>query len=110
MEGFSGDVRLTNVSGPTRVKTFSGSVNVATTRWGDGDDFDMKTFSGSVTVRLPDNARGNLEFDSFSGTFNSALPVTMQTSSKRTFRGQLNGGGSTDFRLETFSGSVTIQR
>jgi hypothetical protein len=34
----------------------------------------------------------------------------MQSSSRRNFRGQLNGGGTTDFRLKTFSGSVNIRR
>lgn len=110
VEGFSGDVRLTEVAGPVRVNTFSGGVNVDARKWADGHGFDLKTFSGDVTVRLPDTARGDIDFDSFSGTFNSALPVTMQTSSRRNFRGQLNGGGPTSFRLKTFSGSVSIQR
>jgi DUF4097 and DUF4098 domain-containing protein YvlB len=110
VEGFSSEVRLSSVAGPLHVKTFSGNVNLQTERWADGDDLDVNTFSGDVTIQLPDNARGDLTFDSFSGTFNSALPVTMQSSSRRNFRGQLNGGGSTDFRLKTFSGSVNIRR
>lgn len=110
VEGFSGDVRLTDVVGPTRVNTFSGGVNVDATRWVDGRELELKTFSGDVSVRLPDSARGDIEFDSFSGTFNSALPVTMQSSSRRNFRGQLNGGGPTALRLKTFSGSVSIRR
>jgi DUF4097 and DUF4098 domain-containing protein YvlB len=110
VEGFSSEVRLSSVAGPLHVKTFSGSVNVQSARWSDGDDLDVNTFSGDVTIQLPDNARGDLTFDSFSGTFNSALPVTMQSNSRRNFRGQLNGGGSTDFRLKTFSGSVNIRR
>jgi hypothetical protein len=36
--------------------------------------------------------------------------VTLNTSSRRNFRGALNGGGSGDFRLKTFSGDVTIRR
>jgi hypothetical protein len=61
-------------------------------------------------LRLPASARGDIVFDSFSGTFNSALPVTMSSTSRRSFRGTLNGGGSTDFRLNTFSGDVRIER
>jgi DUF4097 and DUF4098 domain-containing protein YvlB len=110
VDGFSSDVRLIDVAGPLHVKTFSGGVEVRSARWSDGDDLDVNTFSGDVTLMLPDNARGDLTFDSFSGTFNSALPVTMQSSSRRNFRGQLNGGGTTDFRLKTFSGSVNIRR
>ena len=110
VEGFSSDIRLTDVSGPKRVKTFSGEVHVAARSWNDGDDMNVNTFSGDVTLRLPDTARGDITFDSFSGTFNSDLPVTLTSSSRRNFRGSLNGGGNTDFRLNTFSGSVRIQR
>ena len=109
-EGFSSDIRLTDVSGPKKLKTFSGGVTVQARSWADGDDLSINTFSGDVTLRLPESARGNLTFDSFSGSFNSDLPVTLSTTSKRSFRGALNGGGNSDFRLNTFSGSVKIQR
>jgi DUF4097 and DUF4098 domain-containing protein YvlB len=110
VEGFSSEIRLTDVSGPKRVKTFSGEVRVQANNWNDGDDMNVNTFSGDVVLRLPASARGDIVFDSFSGSFNSALPVTMSTSSRRSFRGALNGGGSTDFRLNTFSGDVRIER
>lgn len=110
VDGFSSDVRLTDVAGPLRVKTFSGRVVVQARNWSDGDDLHVETFSGDVTLGLPDTARGDIQFDSFSGTFDSALPVTLSSSSRRNFRGSLNGGGNTDFRLKTFSGSVDIRR
>ena len=110
VEGFSSDIKLVDVSGPKRVKTFSGGVSVESREWADGDDMSVNTFSGDVTLRLPSNARGDITFDSFSGSFNSDLPVTLSSNSKRNFRGTLNGGGNTDFRLNTFSGSVRIQK
>ena len=110
VDGFSSEVRLTDVAGPMRVKTFSGSVNLQARNWADGDDLNVNTFSGDITLRLPDNARGSITFDSFSGSFNSDLPVTLNSSSRRNFRGSLNGGGSADFKLNTFSGDVTIRR
>jgi DUF4097 and DUF4098 domain-containing protein YvlB len=110
VEGFSSEIRLTDVSGPKRVKTFSGAVHVQANAWADGDDMNVNTFSGDVVLSLPASARGDVVFDSFSGTFNSDLPVTMSSSSRRSFRGSLNGGGGTDFRLNTFSGDVRIQR
>jgi DUF4097 and DUF4098 domain-containing protein YvlB len=110
VEGFSSEIRLTDVTGPKRVKTFSGEVTVEARNWTDGDDMNINTFSGDVTLRLPDSARGDIRFDSFSGSFNSDLPVTLSSSSRRNFRGALNGGGSSNFRLNTFSGSVRIER
>lgn len=110
VDGFSSGIRLTDVSGPMRVKTFSGVVEIAARSWRDGDDLNINTFSGGVSVRLPDSARGTIDFDTFSGTFKSDLPVTLSSSSRRNFRGALNGGGNADFRLKTFSGDVTIRR
>jgi DUF4097 and DUF4098 domain-containing protein YvlB len=110
VEVFSSAIHLTDVSGPKKIKTFSGGVTVQAKNWVDGDDMNVNTFSGDVTLRFPDNARGNLTFDSFSGSFNSDLPITLSSAGKRNFRGALNGGGNTDFRLNTFSGSVRIQR
>jgi DUF4097 and DUF4098 domain-containing protein YvlB len=110
VDGFSSDIRLTDVGGPMRVKTFSGGVEVEAPAWSDGDDLNVNTFSGGVTLRLPANARGDLEFDTFSGKFNSDLPVALSTSSRRNFRGTLNGGGNAEFRLKTFSGDVSIRR
>jgi hypothetical protein len=63
-----------------------------------------------VRLRLPPNAKGNIDFNSFSGRFESDLPVTLNSSSRRNFRGALNGGGDGDFRLKTFSGDVSIRR
>ncbi len=60
------------------------SGQVQSAQWADGDDLNVETFSGDVTLRLPDAARGDINFDSFSGTFHSDLPVTMSSSSRRT--------------------------
>jgi DUF4097 and DUF4098 domain-containing protein YvlB len=84
VEGFSSEIRLTDVAGPKRVKTFSGEVRVQANTWTDGDDMRVNTFSGDVVLRLPATARGDVVFDSFSGRFNSDLPVTLTTSSRAT--------------------------
>jgi DUF4097 and DUF4098 domain-containing protein YvlB len=110
IDGFSSEVRLVRVAGPMKVKTFSANVELQADAWNNGDDLDLNTFSGDIILRLPSNASGTINFDSFSGNFNSELPVTLQTSSKRNFRGDLNGGGNTDFKLKTFSGNVTIRK
>ena len=107
---FSAPVTVVGVSGSHRIDGFSSGITVESREWTDGNDIDIKTFSGDVTLRLPDSARGDIDFDSFSGEFQSDLPVTLTTSSKRNFRGSLNGGGNTDLKLKTFSGSVSIRR
>ena len=107
---FSAPVTVIGVSESQKIDGFSSEIRIEATQWGDGNSLDINTFSGDVNLRLPDSARGEVDFNSFSGRFESDLPVTLTNSSRRNFRGALNGGGSGDFRLKTFSGSVSIRR
>ena len=107
---FSAPVTVIGVNANQNIDGFSSDVTIESSEWGDGTDIDVNTFSGNVRLRLPASARGTLDFNSFSGRFDSDLPVTLSTSSRRNFRGTLNGGGNGDFRLKTFSGDVSIRR
>jgi hypothetical protein len=107
---FSAPVSVVGVNGSQHIDGFSSDVTIESSEFGDGNDIDINTFSGDVRLRLPANAKGNIDFNSFSGRFESDLPVTLSSSSRRNFRGALNGGGAGDFRLKTFSGNVTIRR
>jgi hypothetical protein len=107
---FSAPVTVSGVNANQNIDGFSSDVTIESSEWGDGNDIDVNTFSGDVSLRLPASARGNVDFNSFSGRFDSDLPVTLSTSSRRNFRGTLNGGGNGDFRLKTFSGDVSIRR
>lgn len=107
---FSAPVTVIGVSGSQNIDGFSSDISIESTEFADGNNIDINTFSGGVRLRLPGSARGNIDFNTFSGRFESDLPVTLSSSSRRNFRGQLNGGGSGDFRLKTFSGDVRILR
>jgi DUF4097 and DUF4098 domain-containing protein YvlB len=107
---FSAPVTVIGVNANQNIDGFSSDVTIESNEWGDGNDIDVNTFSGDVHLRLPASARGNIDFNSFSGRFESDLPVTLNSSSRRNFRGMLNGGGNGDFRLKTFSGDVSIRR
>jgi hypothetical protein len=107
---FSAPVTVIGVSASQNIDGFSSEVIIESNEFGDGNDIDVNTFSGDVRLRLPATAKGNIDFNSFSGHFESDLPVTLNSSSRRNFRGALNGGGAGDFRLKTFSGDVSIRR
>ena len=107
---FSAPVTVTGVNGSQNIDGFSSDITIESNDFGDGNNIDVNTFSGDVRLRLPASARGSIDFNTFSGRFESDLPVTLNSSSRRNFRGQLNGGGSGDFRLKTFSGDVRILR
>jgi hypothetical protein len=110
VNAFSAPIEVTDVQGPHRLKTFSGNIRLEAAAWNEQDGVEADSFSGDVHLRLPGTARGSISFDSFSGRFESDLPVTLQSSSRRTFRGELNGGGQALFRFKTFSGSAEIRR
>jgi hypothetical protein len=107
---FSAPVTVIGVNANQNIDGFSSDVTIESNDWGDGNGVDVNTFSGNVRLRLPQSTRGNIDFNSFSGRFESDLPVTLNSSSRRNFRGALNGGGNGDFRLKTFSGDVSIRR
>jgi DUF4097 and DUF4098 domain-containing protein YvlB len=106
VHNFSGDLHLTRMSGPVRAKTFSGTIGLETV---DTNDLDIDTFSGDVSLNLPQNAGADLRLESFSGDLRTDLPVTLVSKSKRNLHATLNGGGS-DVRIKTFSGDVKLGR
>jgi putative adhesin len=110
LHGFSTRIRLVDVAGSVQAHTFSGDVDVQERRWQDGQSIDIDTFSGNVKIRVPDEARGTVTFNSFSGQFNAEVPLTLRSSGRRSVTAQLGGGGSGSLRFKTFSGSVSIGR
>ena len=110
VHGFSSALVLDDVSGSVRAHTFSGSVTIREKSWTADQTIDVDTFSGSVELHLPDTARGTVTFNSFSGHFNSEMPLTLHSSSRRSVRADLGGGGGGTLRFKTFSGSVKIDR
>jgi hypothetical protein len=110
VHGFSSQLVLTDVSGSIRAHTFSGSVTIRENTWETDQTIDVDTFSGQIELHVPDNARGTVTFSSFSGRLNSEMPLTMNSSSRRSLRAQLGGGGGGTLRFKTFSGSVKIDR
>jgi hypothetical protein len=107
---FSAPVTVVGVAGSQRFDGFSSDIRVDASEWTAGDGIEASTFSGDIDLRLPADARGTLEFNSFSGAFDSDWPVTLTASRRRNVRGALNGGGPGEFRLKTFSGSVSIRK
>jgi hypothetical protein len=110
VHGFSSDLRLDKVTGPVDAETFSGQIYLAPAAWQQGQSVHAKTFSGDIEVRLPESAAGTLEFDSFSGDVDSAVPLTFQSKSKRKMRASLNNATGGEMSFKTFSGDVRLVR
>jgi hypothetical protein len=110
LHGFSSKLQLENVTGSVSAHTFSGPVEIRAKTWVDNESIEVDTFSGNVQLHVPDNARGSVSFNSFSGRLNSEMPLTLHSSSRRALRAELGGGGGSTLRFKTFSGSVRIDR
>jgi hypothetical protein len=104
VEVFSSDVKIVDVRGRQRVHTFSGEIEVA----GAAASVDAETFSGDITVKLAQAAGGHVDFDSFSGSLHSDVPMLYRSGSRRRVQGDI-GSGSSDYRFKTFSGDVNIR-
>jgi len=111
LETFSGDITTDGAKGAIHAKTFSGRIDVNLTGAGASPSLTAETFSGRINVRLAENAKGEISFDSFSGEFNSEIPLTVRSVGRRRTSGSLPGGsdGST-LRFHTFSGDVKVTK
>jgi DUF4097 and DUF4098 domain-containing protein YvlB len=110
VHSFSSRLSLNDVTGSIRAHTFSGSVVIRERTWVANQTIDVDTFSGNVELHVPENARGDVTFNSFSGRLSSEMPLTLHSSSRRRLRAELGGGGNGALTFKTFSGSVKIDR
>jgi hypothetical protein len=105
LEVFSSDVVVKDVRGRQRVHTFSGEIELG----GADGAIDAETFSGDIAVNLVQGSSASVDFDSFSGSLKTDVPMTYRSSnSRRRIRGDIGSGG-TDYHFKTFSGDVRIR-
>jgi len=111
VHGFSSRIQLNDITGSVRAHTFSGPVDIRSKNWQDQQSITVDTFSGNIQLHVPENARGHVTFNSFSGRLNSEMPLTLHSSSRRNLSAELGGGADgSSLRFKTFSGSVRIDR
>jgi hypothetical protein len=101
---FSSDVIVKDVRGRQRVKTFSGEIDVT----GAESALDAESFSGDIEVKLLQGVSASVDFDSFSGSLQTDVPMNYRSGSRRRIRADIGSGG-TDFHFKTFSGDVRIR-
>jgi DUF4097 and DUF4098 domain-containing protein YvlB len=115
LKTFSGRVVVTGARGPIEANSFSGGLEIDLTAAGGTPDLSVETFSGSIRLRLADAAKGSVRFTTFSGNFDSDIPLTMRSSgggrNNNRVSGDLPGGsGGATLRFHTFSGDVRVTK
>lgn len=110
LKTFSGDIDTRAARGAIWANSFSGEIEIDATGQGTTPELDLETFSGTMNVRLADRARGDIVFDTFSGSLDSDYPVTMRSRSRRDIRAELPGGSGSSLKFKSFSGDLRLVR
>jgi DUF4097 and DUF4098 domain-containing protein YvlB len=117
LKTFSGTIAVTGLKAAVTAETFSGGVNIDAKAAGATPELSVNTFSGSVTAKLSDNVKGAVAFNSFSGHFDSELPLAVHSTGRsRNSRGNSSDSGAEStssgptLRFRTFSGNVKVAK
>jgi lia operon protein LiaG len=103
----SGKVTLEKMTGEIKGDASSGSVLIdmerldAPIRWSGS--------SGSITLRLPEDASFALDAETSSGSIHSDFPIMVHSQSDRQLKGTV-AGGNIPIELRVSSGSINIER
>ncbi|HEY7568479.1 MAG TPA: DUF4097 family beta strand repeat-containing protein [Gemmatimonadaceae bacterium] len=132
VDAVSGEFDVEDVEGSIRVETVSSDivlrdikVREATASTVSGEvvydgaiakdgRYDLRSHSGSVTVRIPANASAHFQVETYSGELDSDFPITLMPgdrSRQRPRRFEFNiGSGDARIIAETFSGDILLER
>ncbi len=110
----NGGVTLRRVGGSVRGGTMNGGVNIelAGNRW-NGEELNVKTTNGGVTLSMPDNYSAHLETGTVNGNISIDFPVNVPLTDRgrmpRDVTVDLGSGGPT-VRATTTNGGVRVRR
>ena len=114
-----GKLDFTTSNGGVALKRVGGTVHGGTTndglsielsgeRW-EGEEMDVKTTNGGISMSVPENYSAHLETGTVNGNLNIDFPVTVQGRITRELAVNLGSGGPT-IRAMTTNGGVRVKR
>lgn len=109
-ETMNGGIKLEDVGGKVRGRTINGGVSVVLSgsQW-EGEELDLQTTNGSVSLTVSENFRADLQTGTVNGSFNTDFPITLRGRLRSSrISTELNGGGP-PIRLVTTNGSVRLR-
>lgn len=111
-----GDLRLGSVNGGIEVHRGAGALRADTTNGGisaeladfpDSGELRLTSTNGGIDVSLPRDARISIDAATTNGRVQTDLPVEGGQPGKRSFKGEVNGGGATLY-IRTTNGGIDI--
>ena len=108
--GLNGGVVLRRVGGNVHGSTTNGGlvVELDGSRW-DGEELNVKTTNGGVTMSVPANYSARLETGTVNGHVSTDFPITVQGRISKELSMDLGSGGPT-VRAMTTNGGVRLKR
>jgi hypothetical protein len=103
----NGHLKLLDSSGRFDLRTTNGNVHVELARGVRAGSLNIETVNGAVFLALPPGSGAELDLSTTNGELLSDLPVTLQGSGSRDFRGRIGHGGGT-IRVRTMNGSIQL--
>jgi DUF4097 and DUF4098 domain-containing protein YvlB len=103
----SGAIEVSGAKNDLKVNAVSGSLNVA----GDpssGRYWELKSVSGSVNIRVPQNPSFLLTAETTSGDIRTNIPVILEEQGKHSLRAHI-GSSAGRIEVHTVSGGVDVQ-
>ncbi len=106
----NGGVSLRRVGGSVHGSTTNGglAVELSGDRW-DGEELDVKTTNGGVSLSVPENYSAHLETGTVNGNVSVDFPVTVQGRITKELSVNLGSGGAT-VRAMTTNGGIRLKR
>jgi len=108
--GVNGGVSLRRVGGNVHGETKNGglAVELSGDRW-DGEELDVRTTNGGVSMSVPDNYSAHLETGTVNGNVSVDFPITAQGRITKELSVNLGSGGPT-VRAMTTNGGIRLKR
>ncbi len=108
--GTNGGVSLRRIGGNVHGSTTNGglAVELSGDRW-DGEELDVKTTNGGVSMAMPENYSAHLETGTVNGSVKVDFPVTVQGRITKELSVNLGSGGPT-IRAMTTNGGIRVKR
>lgn len=107
LESTNGRIQVAGAEGTVKASTTNGSIQADLTRIPADKDLGFSTTNGSVTVRLPRDARLSVDAAATNGRVESDFEVDGGTSTRKRLTGTINGGGG-KLHIRTTNGSIEI--
>jgi hypothetical protein len=108
VETVNGAIEVTGGAGPFTASTVNGSIDAALSDVPEGK-LSASSVNGKIRLALPAALRANVDVSTVNGKITSDIPVTARSMSRRSLKGEMNGGGRVDISISTVNGSVTIE-